>query len=110
VSANTSGGHASNSSVKAPPLIAHQVEASVGGSAPASLCRASPAITLIRAPGTSSVDALRPNFSYWAGQAIGDARSSTPRVDRCAASASWVAAHVAGRRIASCNAVPDSTE
>jgi hypothetical protein len=58
VSANTSGGHASNSSVNPPPLIAHHVEASVGRSAPAPLC---PAITLIRAPDTSPVDAVIPS-------------------------------------------------
>ena len=50
------------------------------------------------------------SFNRCADQAIGDARSSTSRVDGCAASASWVAAHVASRRIASCDGVPGSTE
>jgi hypothetical protein len=67
VSANASGGHASKSSVNAPPLVARHVEASVARSPHPPLFRSSPAVALIRdpspskAPGTSSLDAVLPS-------------------------------------------------
>src|SRR5262249_29387043 len=58
VSANTSGGHASNSSVNPVPLTPSHADASVNRSAPGPLC---PAIIPLGAPGTSSVDAVIPD-------------------------------------------------
>src|SRR5262245_5688055 len=55
-SANTSGGHASNSSVNPPPLTPCHADASVSRSPPP----LRPAIMLLGAPGTSSVDAVIP--------------------------------------------------